>query len=95
MREYESRSEHYEQWLKDHADGRVIPDDPEDRLQLLIQLRRKAYERLCDAVYPEKGFRRDGVPKPETLERAGLMDEQAEELFSRFDNTDEIRKLSN
>ncbi|MBW1816561.1 MAG: aldehyde:ferredoxin oxidoreductase [Deltaproteobacteria bacterium] len=95
INEYESRSEHYEQWLNDHSGGKAIPPDPADRLELLIQLRQEAYERLCDAVYSEKGFRPDGVPLPETLERTGLLDKQAADLLSRYDIVDERRKLSN
>jgi aldehyde:ferredoxin oxidoreductase len=76
--EYEARVEYYDAWLKEQVgknDG--IPDDLEGRHQLMMDLRQKAYQKLCDAVYDEKGYTPNAVPLPQTLERFGLLDEKA------------------
>jgi hypothetical protein len=51
---------------------------------LLIQKRRNAYSQLCDIVYEKKGFTSDSVPKRETVETFGLLDEQADKLLIEY-----------
>jgi len=47
-------------------------------------------------VYLEKGYTTDGVPLPETLERFGLLDEQAASLLSEYGlGWGDDRRLSN
>jgi aldehyde:ferredoxin oxidoreductase len=82
--EYESRAGYYEEWLKKQPNGNKIPDSPEERHKLLIAKRIEIYQQLCDAVYEKKGFTSGGVPKRETVEKFGLMDEQANHLLSKF-----------
>ena len=82
--EYEVRAEYYDSWLREQLNGDPAPDSPEQRHQLLIEKRLQAYRQLCDAVYAEKGFTPDGVPKRETVEKFDLMDEQAEKLLAEF-----------
>jgi hypothetical protein len=41
----------------------------------------QAYQQLCDIVYEKKGFTSQGIPKRETVEKFGLMDEQARRLL--------------
>ena len=82
--EYESRAGYYEEWLKKQPNGNKIPDSPEERHKLLIAKRIEIYQQLCDAVYEKKGFTSRGVPKRETVEKFGLMDEQANHLLSKF-----------
>ena len=84
LNEYQSRAEYYDGWLQDHLDGDVLPETAEERHQLLMRKRREAYEQLCDVVYAEKGFTRDGVPTQKTVERFGLLDDQARQLLTRF-----------
>ena len=79
--EYEARSDYYDAWLTDQLGEGQIPDEPRDRHALITKLRREAYERLCDAVYKEKGYSPDGVPMPETLEKFDLLDEKALNLL--------------
>ncbi|MCP4681421.1 MAG: aldehyde:ferredoxin oxidoreductase [Desulfobacterales bacterium] len=82
--EYESRMEFYDKWLKEQGAGEEIPDDPGARHELIVRLRRDAYEKLCDAVYKEKGYTPEAVPLPETLEKFGLLDDKARSLVSSF-----------
>jgi aldehyde:ferredoxin oxidoreductase len=82
--EYEARAEHYDDWLKEMAGENEIPDDPVQKHQVVIELRQQAYQQLCDAVYKEKGYTPDAVPLPETLERFGLLDDQALALLNEM-----------
>lgn len=82
--EYEARAEYYDEWLKDQLGDEEPPKDPRERHRLLMELRQEAYQKLCDAVYKEKGYTPDGVPLPETLERFGLLDDKALDLLGRF-----------
>jgi aldehyde:ferredoxin oxidoreductase len=82
--EYEVRSEYYDQWLRGQLGNDGIPADPKERHKLLMETRRQAYQRLCDVVYEEKGFTAEGVLKRETVEKFGLMDEQARRLLDEF-----------
>jgi aldehyde:ferredoxin oxidoreductase len=82
--EYESRMEYYDNWLEEQADGEEIPGTPEERHELLIRKRLEAYQNLCDIVYEKKGFTRDAVPKRETVEKFGLLDEQADRLLAEY-----------
>jgi aldehyde:ferredoxin oxidoreductase len=75
--EYEARAEYYDSWLKEQLGEDGIPDDPQLRHRMIIRLRQEAYEKLCDAVYREKGYTQDAVPLPSTLERFGLLDDKA------------------
>lgn len=102
LNEYEARSDYYDAWLgdqlkdqpKDKLGEEQIPDDPADRHALIIKLRQEAYDKLCDAVYKEKGYNADGVPKPETLERFGLLDKKALDLLQAYDLTDGQKRTS-
>ena len=93
--EYEARADYYDAWLKNQLGEEEIPDDPRDRHSLIIKLRREAYERLCDAVYKEKGYTSDAIPLPETLEKLDLLDQQARSLLGAFGFEQRERRLSN
>jgi len=82
--EYEARADYYDGWLKDQSGEGKVPDDPEAKHKLILELRQQAYQSLCDAVYQEKGYTLDGVPLPETVERFGLLDDQALGLLNEF-----------
>jgi hypothetical protein len=49
-----------------------------------MEKRIQAYQQLCDIVYEKKGFTPEGIPKRETVEKFGLMDEQARQLLSEL-----------
>ena len=84
LNEYESRAEYYDGWLREQLSDSVIPATPEKKHELLVEKRIEAYQQLCDIVYEEKGFSSDGIPKRETVEKFGLMDEQAHQLLQEF-----------
>ncbi len=84
LNEYQSRAEYYETWLKDNLDHAEIPENADERLQLLIAKRKEAYQKLCSIVYEKKGYTSEGVPMRETVNRFGLLDEQAKRLLSEF-----------
>jgi len=82
--EYEFRAEYYDNWLKERVGENEYPSSPEERHKLLVQKRIEAYQQLCDVVYEKKGFNSDSIPKRETVEKFGLMDEQAEQLLGEY-----------
>ncbi len=84
INEYEARTEYYDAWLKEQAGEDNIPDEIEEKHRLIIKLRKEAYSKLCDAVYKEKGFTTDAVPLPETLEKFGVLDDQARILLKEY-----------
>jgi len=84
LNEYQSRSEYYDGWLKENSGNSQLPESMEQRLNLLIKKREKAYQRLCDIVYDKKGYTPQAIPKRETMIKFGLMDEQASQLLDKF-----------
>ena len=95
LNEYEERSEYYDEWLKEQTGKKLLPASMQERLEMLITLRKEAYQKLCDSVYQAKGYTPDGVPLPETLERFGLLDERAEALLAEHGLGWGDRRLSN
>lgn len=93
--EYEARADYYDEWLKEQEGITSIPDDPRARHELILKVRQEAYQRLCDAVYKEKGYTLDGVPLPETLDSFGMLDGQAIALLKEYGLVWENRLLSN
>jgi len=81
--EYEARAEYYDEWLQQQLGDNKIPASPEQRHKLLMGKRVEAYQHLCDIVYEKKGFTSEGIPRRETVEKFGLMDEQAKQLLSQ------------
>ena len=84
VNEYEERSEYYDEWLKEQTGEIFLPSSVEERLEMLVQLRRDAYKNLCDVVYCAKGYSEDGIPLPETLEAFGLMDDKVLVLLEGY-----------
>jgi aldehyde:ferredoxin oxidoreductase len=83
--EYQSRSDYYDEWLKEQLGEREdFPLSPEERHQALLKLRQNAYQKLCDEVYKAKGYNSDAVPLRETLERFDLLDERADALLRAY-----------
>ncbi|MBW1805373.1 MAG: aldehyde:ferredoxin oxidoreductase [Deltaproteobacteria bacterium] len=84
LNEYEERADYYENWLKEQVGKNGLPTGIADRHCLLMELRQKAYQSLCDAVYKEKGYTPEAIPFPETLEKFDLLDDQALALLDEF-----------
>ncbi len=82
--EYEARAEYYDEWLQQELAGNKMPETAQERHKLLMEKRIKTYQHLCDIVYEKKGFTSDGIPKPETVEKFGLMDRQARQLLGQL-----------
>ncbi len=93
--EYEARADYYDEWLKEQIGENELPDDPASRHRMIIELRQKAFQQLCDAVYEEKGYNSDGVPLPETLEKFNLMDKKTLALLNNFGLGSKDKLVSN
>ena len=90
--EYEQRSDYYDQWLKEAVSpGQIIPDTLVGKHRLLIEQRQKAYQTLCDIVYKAKGYNRNAVPLPETLEKFGILDDKANSILEAYRSTAGIK----
>lgn len=74
LEEFLSRKAHYERLLREIAGDAAADRSDEEKLRLLQEHRLAQYEKLCDAVYEEKGYDRNGVPLRSTLVRLGLDD---------------------
>ena len=95
LNEYEARAEYYDAWLKEQIGEEGFPHEKEKRHRLIIELRQEAYQKLCDAVYEEKGYNMDGVPLPETVEKFDLLDDRALALLNELGLSREERMVSN
>jgi aldehyde:ferredoxin oxidoreductase len=85
LNEYAARAEYYDVWLKEQVGkGDGIPADMEGRHRLIMDLRQKAYQKLCDSVYQERGYSADAIPFPETLKRFGLLDDGAKAVLNTY-----------
>ena len=84
LNEYEARAEFYQEWLQQQDGIGELPGSMEERHRLLMEKRVEAYRQLCDIVYESKGFTSEGVPKRETVEKFGLMDDRADTLLREF-----------
>jgi len=90
--EYRTREAYYDEWLnKNMEQGSQIPETIAEKHRLLVQLRKEAYETLCDSVYKAKGYSINGIPLPETLKQFGLFDEKALAIFKTYGFTTELR----
>ena len=72
MNEFLSRKDYYEKRMTDFAGLDIRGKTDEEKLDMLQAFRRSQYERLCDEVYEEKGYDRDGIPLKSTLLRLGF-----------------------
>jgi aldehyde:ferredoxin oxidoreductase len=95
LNEYEARATYYDNWLKETVGENAIPEEPIARLEMIISLRKEAYQKLCDSVYTAKGYSPDGVPLPETVQRFELLDGQALSVLNEFGMGFKDRRLSN
>ena len=91
--EYEARADYYDAWLKDQLGDEKIPDDPESRHNLVLNLRQDAYDKLCDEVYKAKGYTLNAIPLIDVVETFDLLDDQARRLLAMFGVQE--RQLSN
>ena len=67
IEEYNSRSERYDNQLKEKLGVDPTGKSPEEKMSILRNYREAQYEKLKDAVYKRRGWNHNGVP---TLEKA-------------------------
>ena len=85
VEEYQSRQERYDRQLAEIVGGEErLPTELQQRLDLLIGIRQRKYQELCDAVYQEKGYDRNGVPTQETLRAFDLLDTVTQALIEKY-----------
>jgi len=72
MNEFLSRKDYYEQLLVETEGEEAQGRTDEEKLIMLQDYRRRQYEKLCDSVYAEKGYDKNGIPTKETLSRLGF-----------------------
>ena len=83
--EFAQREEYYNDWLVEQSNREVpIPNGVEDRHKLLIELRHKAYNMLCDSLYAARGYDSNAVPRVETVQKMDLFDEQARVVIAEY-----------
>ncbi len=86
--EYEARSNYYDQWLETKIPpDETIPESTIEKHALLVQMRQKEYQTLCDTVYKAKGYNRNAVPLTETLEKFDILDEKAIAILAEYKTT--------
>ena len=72
VEEYASRAERYDKQLAEDVGVDPTTMTVEERVAALREYREDRYEKLIDAVYKRRGWTQNGVPKRETLEKAGI-----------------------
>jgi aldehyde:ferredoxin oxidoreductase len=74
LNEFLSRKAYYEKVLKEFAAEDLSQKTDAEKLRMLQEHRRAQYEKLCDAVYAEKGYDASGIPLRSTLVRLGFLE---------------------
>ncbi|NHJ21758.1 MAG: aldehyde:ferredoxin oxidoreductase [Candidatus Lokiarchaeota archaeon] len=69
--EYESRVERYDEQLK-AMNIDVSDKSTEEKIKILRKHREEQYEKLQDAVYLERGWKKNGCPSIATVKRLGI-----------------------
>ena len=103
LNEFLERKEYYEGVMTGNAGLDIEGKTDAEKLAMLQDFRRTQYELLCDAVYEEKGYDRDGIPRKSTLLRLGfqdprymaIVDEARQRVTQGVDGDDRGRKLAN
>jgi aldehyde:ferredoxin oxidoreductase len=72
VEEYESRTERYDQQLRELVGFDPDGKDTHEKLKALRNFREDQYKKLSDAVYQRRGWTADGVPTLEKLQELGI-----------------------
>jgi aldehyde:ferredoxin oxidoreductase len=72
IKEYESRTERYDQQIKNEIGKNPEGLDSAEKLAIVRTYREGRYDMLVNAVYKRRGWNENGVPKVETLHRLGI-----------------------
>lgn len=70
--EYESRTERYDQQLRENLGIDPAGLSTEEKMAKLRAYREDQYEQLMDAVYKRRGWTKNGVPMLETVKKLGI-----------------------
>ena len=83
VEEYESRSERYDQQLRQEIGLDPSSMATEEKLKHLRKFREERYDQLVDAVYTRRGWNENGIPTLETIKRLGIDFPDAVDLVKR------------
>jgi len=103
LNEFLVRKDYYEDRMTEFAGLDIEGRSDEEKLSMLQAFRRAQYEKLCDTVYEEKGYDRDGIPRKSTLLRLGfhepeymaIVDEARRRVQARAGERGPDKKLAN
>lgn len=70
--EYESRRDHYDEYLRSTVGVDPTGLSASEKLRHVHDYRQEQYDKMTDVVYEEKGYDHNGVPTLETLKRFNL-----------------------
>jgi aldehyde:ferredoxin oxidoreductase len=82
--EYLSRSERYDNLLKDKIGVDPTGKSTAEKMEITRKYREDQYEQLVDAVYERKGWTKTGVPTLEFLKEIGMDLPELVEVVQRF-----------
>jgi aldehyde:ferredoxin oxidoreductase len=72
VEEYESRTDRYDQELKDDVGVDPGSLSTEEKMKLLREYREERYDKLVDAVYARRGWNENGIPTMDKLQNLGI-----------------------
>lgn len=72
IKEYESRSDRYDQELKETVGVDITEMTVEDKIKALRAYREDRYDQLVDAVYKRRGWTENGIPTLEHVKALGI-----------------------
>ncbi len=84
IEEYESRSERYDNQLKEKVGFNPAGKTTEEKMKVLRKYRENQYESLIDAVYKRRGWNKNGVPTIDFLKRIGMDFPEVIEVVKNF-----------
>jgi aldehyde:ferredoxin oxidoreductase len=82
--EYESRAEMYDKHLEEKIGipiNKIKTMSTAEKLAKTRAYRDGQYEKLCDAVYKEKGWDNNAIPKDSTMKKFGILDAEAKNIL--------------
>lgn len=72
VEEYESRTERYDNQLKEEVGIDLTGKSTQEKMKILRKYREDRYEQLIDAVYKRRGWNNNGVPRLDFLKKIGM-----------------------
>jgi aldehyde:ferredoxin oxidoreductase len=72
VEEYESRSDRYDQQLREEVGIDPVSLSTEEKMEKLREYRQNRYEKLVDTVYKRRGWDENGIPTIAKLQELGI-----------------------